>query len=55
MSDKEIEQRLDAMVAKMVQKYPHLRHFRILASVQGVDIREVGAGFSTGIYRDGNS
>jgi hypothetical protein len=43
VSDQEIEARLDAMVAKMLLKYPGLRHFRILASLQGVAIREVHA------------
>jgi len=41
VSDQEIEARLDAMVAEKLKEYPNLRHFRILASVNGVAIKEV--------------
>ena len=44
VSAEEIARRLDATIATMLEKYPHARHFRILASEQGVDIREVSAG-----------
>ncbi len=41
VSDEEIGKRLDRVVAEMKGRYSHARHFRILASVDGVDIKEV--------------
>ncbi|EFH82099.1 hypothetical protein [Ktedonobacter racemifer] len=41
VSDQEIEQRLDSVIQEKVQKYPQARHFRIVASEAGIDIREV--------------
>jgi hypothetical protein len=40
-SNQQIEQRLDETIQAMLAKYPNARHFRILASEIGVDIREV--------------
>lgn len=39
--DEDIAERLDKVVAAMVKRYPRARHFRILASEAGIDIREV--------------
>ncbi|GCF09612.1 hypothetical protein [Dictyobacter arantiisoli] len=41
VSDQEITARLDSVIAEKVKKYPNLRHFRILASLNGIDIKEV--------------
>lgn len=41
VSDQEINQRLDQTIEAMRKKYPDARHFRILASENGVDIQEV--------------
>jgi|SRR5437667_12213322 len=41
VSDEEIANRLDRMVAAMVEKYPHARHFRLLASEAGIDVKEI--------------
>jgi hypothetical protein len=43
VSDEEIGKRLDRVVAAMVEQYPHARHFRILASERGIDIKEVAS------------
>ncbi|GCE13481.1 hypothetical protein [Tengunoibacter tsumagoiensis] len=40
VSDDDIARRLDAVVAKMKETYPHGRHFRILAGLEGIDIQE---------------
>ena len=41
VGDQEIGRRLDRTLAAMKAKFPHARHFRILASVDGIDIMEV--------------
>jgi len=41
VSDQEIVRRLDRTLAAMKGKFPQARHFRILASVDGIDIKEV--------------
>jgi len=43
VSDQEIAHRLDRMVAEKRAKFPHARHFRILASTDGIDIKEIRA------------
>lgn len=43
-SNQEIERMLDQRIALMQAKFPHARHFRILASDNGIDIREVFPG-----------
>lgn len=43
VSDEEIGHRLDRVVAEMRVNYPDARHFRILASEQGIDIQEVSS------------
>ena len=40
-TNQEIERLLDSRIALMTAKFPHARHFRIVASESGVDIREV--------------
>ncbi|GHO46596.1 hypothetical protein [Ktedonospora formicarum] len=40
-SDEEIASHLDSVIATKLKQYPNARHFRILASEQGIDIREV--------------
>jgi hypothetical protein len=40
VSDQEIAQRLDRTLAAMREKYPKARHFRILASEDGIEIAE---------------
>lgn len=40
-SNGEVERLLDQRIQLMLAKYPHARHFRIVASDNGVDIREV--------------
>jgi hypothetical protein len=39
--DQEIIRRLDRVIAKKRKKFPHARHFRIVASEQGIDIQEM--------------
>jgi len=41
VGDQEIGRRLDRTLAAMKGKFPHARHFRILASVDGIDIMEI--------------
>ncbi len=41
VSNEEIERLLDARIRHMLAKFPHARHFRIVASESGIDIREV--------------
>lgn len=41
VSDDEIAHRLDAFIVTMKDKYPHDRHFRILASQYGTYVTEV--------------
>jgi len=40
-SNEQIERMLDQRILVMLAKYPAARHFRILASDRGIDIREV--------------
>lgn len=40
-SNQEIERMLDERIALMLTKYPQARHFRIVASESGINIREV--------------
>lgn len=40
-SNQEIERMLDRRILLMLAKYPSARHFRIVASERGIDIREV--------------
>jgi hypothetical protein len=40
VSDEEIGRRLDRTLAAMQEKFPHARHFRILASLDGIDVSE---------------
>ncbi len=39
--DQEIIKRLDRVIAKKKKKYPYARHFRIVASENGIDIQEM--------------
>jgi len=39
--DHEIIKRLDRVIAKKRKKFPHARHFRIVASEEGIDIQEM--------------
>lgn len=41
VSNQEIERMLDQRISLMLAKFPHARHFRILASDGGIDVREV--------------
>ena len=41
VSDEEIIKRLDQMIAKKRKKFPHARHFRIVASENEIDIQEL--------------
>jgi hypothetical protein len=41
ISAQEINQRLDVQIAIAKVRYPNARHFRILASDQGIDIQEI--------------
>ena len=39
--DQEIIKRLDRVIAKKRKKFPYARHFRIVASEEGIDIQEM--------------
>jgi len=41
VSDQEIIKRLDRVIAKKRKKFPNARHFRIVASEEGIDIQEM--------------
>jgi len=41
VSDQEIIKRLDRVIAKKRKKFPNARHFRIVASEEGIDIQEL--------------
>src|SRR5262249_54778499 len=48
VSDEEIGHRLNQTLAAMREKYPNARHFRILASEEGIDIEEITSQFDYG-------